>query len=98
MRSEQFNTISRELSGPHHLHPQNEVREDGFDQVIICALKGLCFHIEKYLPEPLLHSKPAEATILSIALSQSFEKAVFPKHTRLNPLSLQSLFLVIVNL
>lgn len=40
IRSEQFNTASQGLSGPHHLHSLGEVGEDGFDQDHHLFIKG----------------------------------------------------------
>lgn len=86
IRSEEFNTVSPRVIKPRHLHPQSEVKEDGFDQVIICALKGQCFLCRKkvLIWSSSARAIPPTATISPIAFFRVFFKTVFLTHTLLH--------------
>ena len=77
IRSEQFSAIYQELSGSLCLHPQSEVREDGFEQGIIGPLKGQGFSIEKCSSAPLPPGQPPADTPSPSASSRVSSPAGF---------------------
>ena len=83
IQSEQFSAISQELPSPHCLHPQSEVREDGFHQGIVCPLKGQAFSIGKCSLAPLPPGQPPAGTPSPSASSWVSPQLVFSKHTSL---------------